>query len=107
MIVMAHPLSASSITMFALLDNSLRDLCRCIGRLRLTLIYITLRKPALRLLPLAFLRVVVFVTTGVGVVIRVISYSSNSSGIVKSCVESTRCDPKNVKALFLYRRCGL
>ena len=37
MIVMAPPLSASIITMLVLLDNSLRSLCCCLGRLGLTL----------------------------------------------------------------------
>ena len=37
MIVMAPPLSASFIAMLVLLDNSLRALCCCIGRLGLTL----------------------------------------------------------------------
>ena len=35
--VMAPPLSASFITMLVSLDNSLRALCCCIGRLGLTL----------------------------------------------------------------------
>ena len=37
MIVMAPPLSASFITMLVLLDDSLRALCCCLGRLGLTL----------------------------------------------------------------------
>ena len=48
--------------------------------------------------PFVFLGVVVFVTTGIGNVIWLISYFLNFFESLKSCVEGIHCDPKNIKA---------
>ena len=43
-------------------------------------------KPTLLLVPLVFFRIVVIVTNGVGVVLRLNSYFGNFSEIKKSCI---------------------
>ena len=57
----------------------------------------TYGKPTLRLVPHAFVWVVVVVTTGVGVVILLISYFRNFSEMENSCVQYSWSNPKNVK----------
>ena len=54
-------------------------------------------KPTLLLVPLVFLRFVVVVTTGFGVVFWLSSYFRNFSEIENRCMECVWNDPKNVE----------